>query len=1589
MNRSVSSPVVNAAPRSSTPRAPRGTSLARRRSLLPLLALVFASASTSFALPGAAAQAARARPRGEVTGIEVTLEGGLHARRGGRLRWLVTTYEVTGTHTLRLAPGATIRLSSSLQGADDVEAVSDERGRALLELPIPDDAPGAVGVVVEVRTSNNVQRRFEVAVSVQETRALDVGLVPAQVGPGETVYAALSLVAPHSRIGVADAELQVELRDQRGPLGEPVRVRTDAAGLALVELPVPPNAQPGRLTVNAVHREPTSTGLRRVNASSSVTLATTTGTALHVGVSPARVLANSEERIPVEVVVRRPNGRPVSGAVVTHNGVSADRDAPPLTTDSRGRASFVWRAPRLSSGVRDGAVTVSVTRAGLGSGTARTPIRTHAQDFFLDASFEGGAFPGALGGRIYAYVVRADGRPAANVPVSFEGPRVGTAQATTDASGLAVVEATLAAADEARDRCGGIASTALTVTAGSGPRAGRHETCMPVDTDAQVRVRAPAFVAPGAVTLTLARTPLTARVPIVVSAFARDRDAQGPVEALVSAVTQGDEIQLTLPADLPAQVYFRARPVVDGREVRGAYASSWVRRSDALTPIVRFDPSGRALLSGLPTGTPFVALAVPLEEARTLYRGASDSDFMSQVSSLEAEARLARGIPVDSTAAVRQQGDTLVPQPMPEDSVRLGLLRDPWRASSRFVEGRLALLFRQVEERVERALPNDLDDITVVERGRREFTRQVFATLEGEATTGLGGEPLSLTDVQALDRTFDFDHVAQRITRRRLFRLLVVLRDLVRDHGLDLPWARPGDPTEWLAHLPNRGGAVGHIQPADLVDGWGRPFQLRASTRPRYTALQPVAGFELSSTGPDGRAGNGDDVVDPTARVLPSGGLYARAVGEDALVARLQSVELGRATVELAVGTVGAGSVDIPPPSEVAGGGTHARAPSESWSVPLLIERDAHALELKWRGAGAHASAAHGLTTAGTTSVPLTLGDVPTTWGVVVFARDAHGTSAVAMDGGLAGTPIVAEAELPARVRVGEPLSVPFHVTNTSDADATFGLRVTAGDALGAQLPSSVSVPAGESRELALVLTGGAPGAARLEVQVTRDGQPQRTLSASVAVDRGRHPIRRWGTGLARGGEYSVTLRVPGDAVDPSTRVVLLTPGALSADPLFSEVRERQPGAMAWSAVSAGRGVPADVRAALIRQDSGPVALAEHAARLVALTTVVSVDPDDQEALAALRRAQSQFSRGVGRLDAREQAAQIATAFTVLAAGGVPDADSGDPLAAFMSSARTSLRRALFVHRGDAGVMARVAAALLIADPEDGYGLTLLDQAVASSTVRGGARRVQVDDALASGSEETGATLALALAAHHAGREGLRDELLHGALQTFASVARDPDDALLYWFALSAYGALGVGEPEGLEVHVGHGWQPVTLEQGRATIDVSLRPGDRLRARVRTRGGAAVYARVETVFGARFEARDDAPLRLALEGDVGRVGGVSGLVLQVAAGSEAVAQPIVELQLPAGVSADEALEAALAGPAIVLSAEVRRPGFVRLTLAPLNAEQVHNVPLTFRWASPSTVQGLGAVGYELSHPTRMTVLPPRALTPAAPEPGTR
>ena len=117
-----------------------------------------------------------------------------------------------------------------------------------------------------------------------------------------------------------------------------------------------------------------------------------------------------------------------------------------------------------------------------------------------------------------------------------------------------------------------------------------------------------------------------------------------------------------------------------------------------------------------------------------------------------------------------------------------------------------------------------------------------------------------------------------------------------------------------------------------------------------------------------------------------------------------------------------------------------------------------------------------------------------------------------------------------------------------------------------------------------------------------------------------------------------------------------------------------------------------------------------------------------------------------------------------------------------------------------------------------------------------------------------------------------------------------------------------------------------------------------------------------------------------MNGETGRVDGRSGFELEITARA-AVSRPVLEVQLPAGVIADDAALRLLGASSAVLRATRRRPGFVRLDLTPMAAETTQTIPLPLTWRSPSTVRGLGAIAYPAGQPYNMTVLAPRALSP--------
>lgn len=1577
--------------------------MARIAFVLASLALLVALNTT------VGAQVAGRRPvaAGEVTGVELQLEGSLSVDRGDTLRWSLVAYEVVGLDRLRPAPGAEIRLATSLRRRDDDDAgplvvIADARGRAVLELPIPADAPDTFGASLDVSGRRGVTRRFELRVQTREPRALVLfGAERAPLRGRLPVFGRLST----PRGGVADAEVRLALQDGRGPLGAPATVRTDASGLYAHTFRVPHDAE-GALRVVALGPSDGSDDERRPSAEWMAALAQPSEPPLVVSVHPARALVRSNERVPVEVLVRRADGRPVAETRVRIGGgpipllpeeEALRRREQFAVTDARGRATLIWEAPRVGGSHADLGITVQAGRAGVGRGVGQARVRVSDRAHASRLGVEGGVLVPGLTARAFVRVTTMDGAPAsAGVAVTLEGPRVGRAEGVTAEGGVVALDLRVGPPKDG-DRCGGLAATDVRVTVGGQAEDAR---CLPVDPDAAVRVRLGAglVVAGGTVDVRVERGQVARGLPVSLVAFRRHDS--GAIEPLAAGVldARADATTLSLPETSRGEVLVRARPLAapGEQEVRGGFAALYVvgaAPAPMSAEVAADDATITARVAGAPRAS-VLALALPYGDdgrlrgqLEALVAGPFADLRGAPLTDLTVAAILSERTPMDVAAPAVLRGGarpTVEPAPEPTSPEAYGLLRDPWRASARFVEGRLALLFRAIEARVDAAVPEQLDEVALERDGRFVFNRQLLASLSeaslgSEGATGLGGEPLTIERLEALDRSFGFDAVARRITRQRLFKILLALRAFVQENALDLAWTRPGDPTLWVERLRNRHVAGTSLRAGELVDGWGRPFRLVATARPRFANVQPVAGFELVSAGPDGRFGNGDDVFDPTARVLSSGSLYADAVGEDALVARLRGVELGRATLALAAGAFGAPQPRIAPPPD------ESRPQTALGELPPRFEPEPHALALLRPTRPASASLSRG-------ELRLPVGREPRTWRVLVLGVDAAGGLALATDAVRAGAPVLADLALPSRLRTHERLRFPLHLTNVTEQESRYALAATA-EGIDVTLPSEVVVPAGQTQRVEVALAAQSLGRHEVAVEIHSDGQLVQRARSRVAVDGGQHPVRRRGSGVA--GRFEATIAIPRDATGAHSRLVLVGAGALAADPELDERRRDDPALVAWSETLAGRALSESLRARLLRAtgpdgtvDGREPALATAAA-VVALSAVVDADGEpDAESQAARQRAVARIGAlppfadddGVaGRV--RMMSASLAALATSGAvepfdarldpgrdARPTPTAGAHDPVSNAMRVWVPQLRRTLVDRPGEPTLLARAAGALLLVDARDGHGRAMyakVRDALADDGLVSGTERRSLDDRVA-------ASLAFVLAARQVGDDDSADRVIRAVMTRAGSLAGRGGEVTFWWLACGAYGALGA-TPE----HVTVDGRVVPLEGGVATVDLGLAAGDARTVRVVAEGGV-VLARVEAVFARAFEASHAGKLELSVEGAVGRVGELAALELQVRATARRDA-PVVELQLPAGVEADARLLGALRASGAVTAAEAREPGFVRLRLVSLEPQQEVVIPLPLRWRAAGRVRGLAVVAYESGSPDQMSVLPPRAL----------
>jgi hypothetical protein len=1263
-----------------------------------------------------------------------------------------------------------------------------------------------------------------------------------------------------------------------------------------------------------------------------------------------RVLAPGA-RTEVDVLVRTRDGAPVRNATIAWEPHAEPHELRELraTTDADGRASIALVA-RSTSGppFSDEAWVLSAVHPALGTTRAPVSARVSRQSFFATWAVEGGALVPGLPGRVFVRLVDAEGAPLTGRALTLVAPRLGGGlTARTDGDGVAVFSGALSAEtapDDGGERCGGAtAADAQLIYEGEG-----EGLCLAVDADATVVVRASPGGTPHALRLELDRRPEVARAPMVIDALARRGEAWEPVSRRLVTAADAARVELTLPDDVRGEVWVRVRPVVDGREVRGGGTVAWVGSVPSRLALAAREDGAR--VSGLDDADTLAVLAVDEARAEALLVAtrAAMGPVAAAVDAGGGEGLraflLASRAPVDAVVSAVLRTGEIATLPLPSEPAGEGLLRDPWRTRARFVRGRIGRLMRAVESYVDEHVSGEqdsLDDVATREGARHAFNEDLLdgvlasADLGEEGVTSLDGEPLDIAGLRAMDPAFTYDNVARRITRARLWTLLRFLRELVHQRELDLDWARRGEPSQLLLAMLEDGDMAWESAAPErrhLLDAWGTPFVLRpVRGRPRFAFLQPVSGYELVSAGPDARHGTADDLVDPFARALPSGSLYAEAVGEDELLAQLQGVALGRATVD-SLGELFDAAPQLPSDDEVE------RTPAPE--LPGRLERAtigpvpvAPALE----SIGDVGSAA---------SRAWTLPRERRRYAVLALRFTDSGLASSARAELTAGAPYAVGVELPSWIRPDERLSIPLAIVPLAEAAAPTVSVSSSSEALEARVLDG-----------RLELRARRAGLARLTLRVTVDGREVWSHEASIRVLppgqlRGRHA-----SGFVRE-RASFVADTPRGTSPVAARLVVVGPRTLDRDPALAAARAAHPAIFAWAQAIRGEPIEPELLARITRDRARGSTPIETACGLPALTGEAQ-----RHVLAASARALE-----------RELGTDLASRAAVLAAlaSSAPATVAGptDSVSGLVTGLREDGWRALASTTDQPAVMARVAAALLLVDREDSRGIALLDRAAAAYASDDEGHR----DALGSSeraADEWIGTLALAVAARQVGRDALADEAAHAAAERLVLTSRAGADALFWAVAASVYGVFGVEMPS--EVAITLDGTARTLPLSGGVGELAIGPDSTVEVRSRV----PVLARVESRFvGDR--GGQSSPLRARIEGDGGRRGGRSGLEL-VLEGPESGA-PVVEIALPGGAAVDSEALAAMRRSAAVRS--VGAPdaaGIVRIHLSRLAAGAEHRVPLPWRWIASGDASGLELTAYDASSPERASTTAGRML----------
>lgn len=798
-----------------------------------------------------------------------------------------------------------------------VSTAADGDGRAHLDMGAPSRS-GSFKLLLRVRHGQH-ERVRSVTIGVGTSLTLSLYVSDRKVVPGSTILAWAFARKSDTGLPVAGTAIEFDLKEGTY-VRHRLRVNTDDEGLGAARIPIPQVNGIGMGWVLQVRT--TSPQTDEVHAATSLAASDETPGAPVLDVVWDEGEAEPGRPAPFTVTVRDGSREPVADLpvrtrVTTHAASRATDDDDWDSTSIQGvtdAAGMLHGSAPTPTTVPAGGLPMRIEARAVLNGhelenaasfelvSTRAPSgRVASNPFDASVRAEAGDLVAGLEQRVILEVTQG-GKPVVGA-FSLEGDGL-SARVRTNALGYAqatwAVPSAVGAFREQGD-CADMVAAEIRVLPLDPPGAVEHQ-CLRVDRD-------------GYVLLQVARTVVRSGDPVAVhivgthqglSLFARSHEAERSVSRWVDAGVR--DVDVSLPPDARGVWTISATGPGQKEASQSAVPEAVLvvpRRIPKLVAVQaggRIAPGGNVIVDALLTdgqkgAMPGTVAALVMDAA-----GGRDPFDLAQ---LDTRVTLGKQIGVEDD---RRDGFLESEDPDFEPARRWSLayrgdkpvepLIDPAARILEDLHSAFETVVQSFEGAVRDAASSHERAIDVRRRGPRgwELNPEIEVVIRdtlGDNGTTPGGEPMSLSDLRAVDSQVDFAHAARRVTREKLLHVLTQVRDYVHAHKLssDEPILR--DPNAIVRRLVRENG----LEETDLIDPWGGTMRFVPDGGPRIPFLSLVPGFALHAPGPDRIVGTPDDVRDPFERVLRSGSPYAEAVHEDEIVNAKWDMEVGDNTV--------------------------------------------------------------------------------------------------------------------------------------------------------------------------------------------------------------------------------------------------------------------------------------------------------------------------------------------------------------------------------------------------------------------------------------------------------------------------------------------------------------------------------------------------------------------------------------------------------------------------------------------------------------------------------------------------------------------